>query len=44
MEHVRAVKGAVWAPKQIHFRSSLPLTSIGKFDKRALREATTDGS
>jgi hypothetical protein len=30
----------------MHFRSSLPLTSIGKFDlgKRALTEATSDGS
>jgi fatty-acyl-CoA synthase len=44
MEHVRAVKGAVWAPKQIHFRSSLPLTSIGKVDKRGLRQTTKGGS
>jgi fatty-acyl-CoA synthase len=44
MEHVRAVKGAVWAPKRVQLRSSLPLTSIGKFDKRALREAASNGS
>jgi fatty-acyl-CoA synthase len=44
MEHVRVVKGAVWAPKRIQLRSSLPLTSIGKFDKRALREAASDCS
>jgi fatty-acyl-CoA synthase len=35
--HVRSVKGAAWAPKQVHFVESLPLTRLGKPDKKALR-------
>ena len=35
--HVRTVKGAVWAPKRIEICDSLPLTAVGKIDKKALR-------
>jgi fatty-acyl-CoA synthase len=37
MEQVRAQKGAVYTPKAIHFLEQLPLTLIGKPDKKALR-------
>lgn len=35
--HVRQAKGAVAAPKRVEFVSSLPLTALGKIDKKALR-------
>jgi fatty-acyl-CoA synthase len=35
--HVRAVKGPAWAPKVIEFVPALPLTGLGKPDKKALR-------
>jgi fatty-acyl-CoA synthase len=35
--HVRAVKGSAWAPKVIEFVPALPLTGLGKPDKKALR-------
>lgn len=34
---VRRAKGAVAAPKRVEFVSSLPLTALGKIDKKALR-------
>ena len=34
---VRASKGAVATPKEIELRGDLPLTSLGKIDKKALR-------
>lgn len=37
-EHVKAIRGAPWSPKSIEFRSKLPLTGIGKLDRKALRE------
>lgn len=37
MDLVRADKGPVNVPKKIHFVPSLPLTSVGKVDKKALR-------
>lgn len=37
IEHVRALKGAVQAPKSVEFVSSLPHSAVGKIDKRALR-------
>lgn len=37
MEQVRAQKGAAYTPKAIHFLEQLPLTLIGKPDKKALR-------
>jgi fatty-acyl-CoA synthase len=35
--HVRAAKGSAWAPKAIKFVPVLPLTGLGKPDKKALR-------
>lgn len=35
---VRERKGPVYAPKSVEFVGSLPLTPVGKADKRALRE------
>lgn len=35
-ESVKAAKGAVQAPKAIHFASSIPLTPVGKPDKKQL--------
>jgi fatty-acyl-CoA synthase len=35
--HVRELKRAVAVPKMIEIGASLPLTAIGKVDKRALR-------
>jgi fatty-acyl-CoA synthase len=34
---VRAKKGAAYTPKHIYFVDSLPLTAVGKADKKALR-------
>ncbi|WP_435597139.1 AMP-binding protein [Streptomyces anulatus] len=36
-EHVRAGRGALWAPKRIHLVDALPLTALGKIDKKKLR-------
>ncbi|MFF2352709.1 AMP-binding protein [Kitasatospora sp. NPDC058115] len=36
-EHVRAGRGALWAPKRIHLVDALPLTALGKVDKKKLR-------
>ncbi|MEM7252934.1 MAG: AMP-binding protein [Pseudomonadota bacterium] len=38
IERVKAVKGSVEAPKSVDVVSELPLTAIGKPDKKALRE------
>jgi len=37
IEHVREEKGALCAPKRIEFAADLPLTPLGKPDKKALR-------
>jgi fatty-acyl-CoA synthase len=37
MDHVRARKGALRAPKMLHLADSLPLTAPGKIDKKKLR-------
>ncbi|KJF23399.1 acyl-CoA synthetase [Rhodococcus sp. ACPA4] len=37
VERVKAAKGSVHAPKSIDFVDSLPLTPLGKLDKKALR-------
>jgi fatty-acyl-CoA synthase len=37
ISHVRELKGAIMAPKKIVFTDTLPLTPIGKIDKKALR-------
>lgn len=36
--HVRELKGAVQAPKEIIFPEQLPQTAVGKINKRALRD------
>lgn len=36
-QKVKAAKGAVQAPKTVDFVKALPLTSLGKLDKKALR-------
>jgi fatty-acyl-CoA synthase len=38
---VRASKGPVQAPKIVEFAASLPMTALGKPDKKALRQAST---
>ena len=35
--HVKALRGAPWSPKSIEFRSELPLTGVGKLDRKTLR-------
>lgn len=38
--HVRSHKGPIWAPKEISILEALPLTALGKIDKKALRGAS----
>lgn len=42
ISHVKELKGSVQAPKSIRFLAELPLTSVGKVDKRSLRETLLD--
>ncbi|MES3000772.1 MAG: AMP-binding protein [Pseudomonadota bacterium] len=35
--HVKNLQGSVGAPKRIEFVDELPLTAVGKFDKKAMR-------
>jgi len=35
--HVKRLRGAVWSPKSIEFRRELPLTALGKPDRKVLR-------
>ncbi len=37
MQHVKDRKGSTHAPKQVEFVDSLPLTAVGKVDKKVLR-------
>ena len=39
IEHVRQRKGAICAPKSIDFVDALPLTGLGKPDRKALRQS-----
>ncbi len=39
IERVRSQKGAVYAPKSVEIVKEIPLTAIGKPDKKALRES-----
>lgn len=41
--HVRLAKGPVHTPKHLHFVESLPLTGLGKLDKKALRASHWNG-
>jgi fatty-acyl-CoA synthase len=41
--HVRALRGATCAPKRVEFAESLPLTALGKVDKKALRATYWSG-
>jgi fatty-acyl-CoA synthase len=41
---VRQVKGSMYAPKEIVVVDSLPLTTVGKVDKKALRAPYWGGS
>jgi len=41
---VRAKKGAVQAPKSVDFVEALPLTAVGKPDKKALRAPYWSGA
>lgn len=34
---VKASRGAVWSPKSVHFVDAIPLTALGKVDRKALR-------
>jgi fatty-acyl-CoA synthase len=34
---VKAERGAVWSPKAVHFVEAIPLTALGKIDRKALR-------
>lgn len=36
--HVKAVRGAPWSPKSIDIVADMPLTGLGKVDRKALRE------
>ena len=40
---VRQKKGAVQAPKQVHFITDMPRTAVGKIDNKALRQPVWDG-
>lgn len=40
---VKEKKGSIYAPKQIEFADSLPLTSLGKLDKKRLRSQFWEG-
>ena len=44
MDLVRARKGRLHAPKQVEFVDSLPLTPLGKLDKKALRASHWEGT
>jgi fatty-acyl-CoA synthase len=34
---VKERKGSLVAPKRVHFRDEIPLTNLGKIDKKAIR-------
>lgn len=41
--HVRQARGAVWSPKTVEFRGDLPVTALGKLDRKALRAPYWEG-
>jgi len=40
---VKAERGAVWSPKTVHFVDAIPLTALGKIDRKALRAIALKG-
>ncbi|MFD4369906.1 AMP-binding protein [Rhodococcus sp. NPDC058521] len=44
VERVRAAKGSVHAPKSVDFLDELPLTPLGKLDKKTLRARYREGA
>jgi fatty-acyl-CoA synthase len=36
--HVKALRGSVWTPKRVVFVESIPLTAVGKIDRKVLRK------
>jgi fatty-acyl-CoA synthase len=43
IERVKAAKGSVQAPKSVDFAERIPLTAVGKPDKKALRASYWEG-
>ena len=43
MALVRSAKGAVYTPKAIDFVAALPMTGLGKLDKKAIRAGFWQG-
>jgi fatty-acyl-CoA synthase len=43
IRYVKTQKGSVLAPKTIEFVDAIPLTPVGKHDKKALRERYWQG-
>ena len=41
--HVKAKRGAPWSPKSIDFVSEIPVTGLGKIDRKALRAPYWEG-
>jgi fatty-acyl-CoA synthase len=44
IDHVKERKGSVLAPKTIDFVDAIPLTSVGKHDKKAVRASYWEGA
>jgi fatty-acyl-CoA synthase len=41
--HVRERRGPIWVPKEIYFVDLVPVTALGKVDRKALRERALGG-
>lgn len=41
--HVKAMRGAPWSPKSVSFVEAIPVTGLGKVDRKALRAPYWDG-
>jgi fatty-acyl-CoA synthase len=41
--HVKDKRGAPWAPKMIDFINDIPVTGLGKIDRKALRAPYWEG-
>jgi fatty-acyl-CoA synthase len=42
-EHVKARRGGPWSPKSIVFVTNIPVTGLGKIDRKALRAPYWEG-